>query len=85
MKVVNNMKQDTETIEQIKRLIVKINYVYDEKFEAARMNFEMIGDEISLFLDNGNYTVNLFIGSPDEAIKFLSFHCGCVRALEYLF
>lgn len=79
------MKQDIETIEQIKRLIVKINYVYDERFEPARMSFEIIGNEISLFLDNGNYTVNLFIGSPDEANKFLSFHCGCVRALEYLF
>ena len=79
------MKQDTETIDQIKRLIIKINDVYDENFEPARMCFEMIGNEIKLFLDNGYYTVNLFIGSPDVANKFLSFHCGCVRALEYLF
>ena len=79
------MKSDIESIEQIKRLIVKINYVYDDKFEPARLSFEMIGNEISLFLDNGNYTVNLFIGSPYAAIKLLSFHCGCVRALEYLF
>lgn len=79
------MKQDIETIEQIKRQIVKINEVYSEKSEPARMCFDMIGNEIKLFLDNGYYTVNLFIGSPNVANKFLSFHCGCVRALEYLF
>lgn len=79
------MKQGIETLEQIKSNIVKINEVYDEKFESARICFEIIGDEIKLFLDNGYYTVNVFIGSPLVANKFLSFHCHCVRALEYLF
>lgn len=79
------MEIEMVTISQIKSNIVEINKLYDEKFEAARMNFDMIGSDIRLFLDNGNYEVNVFIGSLYEANKLLIFHCGCVKALEYLF
>lgn len=79
------MIEDRETIEQIRRQIDKINTVYDEKFERARMCFDFIGDEISLYLDNGSYTVNVFVGKPSDANKFLSFHRYCVSALEHLF
>lgn len=77
------MKIEMVTISQIKSNIVEINSLYNEKFELARMNFEMIGSDIRLFLDNGNYEVNVFIGSLYEANKLLIFHCGCVKALEY--
>lgn len=79
------MKSETETISKIKRNLAKINDVYNEKGESARICFEMAGDEIKLFLDNGWYTVNVFVGTPDDANKLLSFHCTCVRSLEYLF
>lgn len=86
------MKIEMVTISQIKsniaeinRNIAEINRVYNEKFELVRMNFEMIGSDIRLFLDNGNYEVNVFIGSLYEANKFLSFHRYCISALEHLF
>lgn len=79
------MKIEMVTISQIKSNIAEINRLYDEKFESARMNYEMIGSDIRLFLDNGNYEVNVFIGSLYEANKLLIFHCGCVKTLEYLF
>lgn len=79
------MEIEMVTISQIKSNIAELNRVYNERFELAKMNFEMIGSDIRLFLDNGNYEVNVFIGSLYEANKLLIFHCGCVKALQYLF
>lgn len=77
------MKIEMVTISQIKSNIDEINMLYNEKFELARMNFEMIGSDIRLFLDNGNYEINVFIGSLYEANNLLIFHCGCLNVLEY--
>lgn len=79
------MKSDIETIERIKKHIAKINEVYDERFEPARMSFRLIDDDICLFLANGNYEVNVFVGKPYDADILLSFHRYCVSALEHLF
>jgi hypothetical protein len=43
----------------------------------------MIGSDIRLFLDNGNYEVNLFMRSLYEANKVLNFHWGCIKVLEH--
>lgn len=79
------MEIEMLTISQINSNIAELNSLYHEKFEPARMKFEMIGSDIRLFLDNGNYQVNVFVGSLYEANKLLIFHCGCVKTMEYLF